>query len=134
MAIINVLPHTPLPVTLIAPVSLAARTIVFPGPAIGIIAGSRAVTGTVPGSLSGAGPVFGTVPFALALAGSAAVALPGTATPTIPLASAATTSTATGHKDIHAIILEISSHLVCGLGSGRKPANGITRTGIRAKG
>ena len=122
-------PHTPLLV------SLAARTIVVPGPAAGAPAGSCAVTGTILGSLPGAGAVFGSVAFALALSGAATVALPGTLAPALsPTFPLTTTSAAAGQKDIHAVIPEISGHLVCGLSSVAKPTTGITRAGIRAEG
>jgi len=114
--------------------SLAARTIVVTEPAAGTTTGSRAVTGTVTGTFSGASPVFGTVSraFALALAGTAAVALPGTLAPALSPASSLTTApAAAGQKDIHAVILEISDHLVCGLDLVAKPTTGIIRTGIR---
>jgi len=122
-------PHTPLLV------SLAARTIVVPGPAAGAPAGSCAVTGTILGSLPGAGAVFGSVAFALALSGAATVALPGTLAPPLsPAFSLSTASTAAGQKDIHAVIPEVSGHLVCGLSLVTKPAIGVIMAGICAEG
>ena len=117
MAIINALTNTLLSINLPTPVSFAARTIFYPSPAAGTTPRSRTVTGTIPGSLSGAGPVFGTGAFAFSLPGAAAVALPGT----LALSSASSLTTApaaAGQKDIHTVIVEISGHPVCGLGSG----------------